>query len=181
MIPAEYYTEVNTKSQLVDSLWDLILDKENWHTYYSFTGKHVDKDLWEKDIFLKKLSEKYVLLVGILSVPPNTVYNWHIDVGNHCRKLGINMLLSNSPSHCLFTDNSDVVLSNTIELQYQPNTYYVLNTQQKHTVINLNTQRYILSVAIVGEHVQGTHIEYDIDSTIKYCDFVNELTRGDYE
>lgn len=182
MLTPEYYTAISTKSTISNLIWEHVQDQFGWVEHYSFSAKQINRDVWIKDNFLKKLSEKYNLLVGILSMPPNTVYNWHIDSGEPHRKLGINMLLSNSPSHCLFTDDKDQVLSNSIELHYAPDTYYVFNTKKQHMVVNLNTPRFLLSVTLLGKndrtnmsYNEMVSANYSEDDAISYDEFIKEL------
>lgn len=182
MQPSDYFTEISTKSEIVDLIWQQVQEQEGWVEHYSFRAKQINRDVWVKDTFLKQLSEKYNLLVGILSMSPNTVYNWHIDSGAPHRKLGINMLLSESPSHCLFTDDKDQVLSNSIELHYAPNTYYVFNTKKQHMVVNLGKPRFLLSVTLLGKNESSdmsynemVSANYSEDDAISYDEFIKEL------
>lgn len=78
---------------------------------------------------------------------PNTCYNWHIDTE---RSVGINMLLSDVNSKCLFSENPNSVVSEFEELVYEPNTYYIFNTQKPHSVLNFEGDRYLFSVEFLG-------------------------------
>lgn len=171
MQASDYYYEIKSKSTITDDTFNLITDPNGWEEHYSFTAKPIPKAIWEKDKFINNLSKKYDLLVGILSMPANSVYNWHVDVGEPHRKMGINMLLTDSPSHCLFTDNDDLVLSDSIELHYQPATYYVFNTTKKHMVINLDKPRCLMSLTLTGK--EG--VMYNKDTCISYEEFLSEV------
>ena len=118
-----------------------------WVAHNAFMARRLPEEIYLKEPFIKKLANKYNLLVGVLFMYPHQVYNWHTD-GN--RRCGINMLLSESPSHCLFSRNSQLTNSDTLELQYQPKTYYVFNTDIPHMVVNLHAPRYLFSVELDG-------------------------------
>jgi hypothetical protein len=49
-------------------------------------------------------------------------------------------------SHCVFTPDKDVVVGEFIELQYQPDTYYIFNTQINHMVLNFEEPRLLLTI-----------------------------------
>jgi len=168
---ADYYHEIKTKSTITDDVFKILLYSDGWEEHYSFNVKRIPKEIWEKDKFINNLSKKYDLLVGILSMPANSIYNWHVDAGDPHRKMGINMLLTDSPSHCLFTDDDDLVLSNSIELHYQPATYYVFNTTKKHMVINLDRPRCLMSLTLTGK--KG--VNYNKDTCISYEEFLSEV------
>jgi hypothetical protein len=81
-------------------------------------------------------------------MPPNTTYNWHVDSD---RKVGLNMLLQDGQSHCLFATEDFGVRCVVEELQYQPNSYYVFNTQVPHMVLNLEQPRYLFSLEFLDK------------------------------
>jgi hypothetical protein len=59
------------------------------------------------------------------------------------------MVLAGYDSACYFgnkTENSDVVISDLIEVPYAPNRCILFNTQHHHGILNRNNTRYLLSL-----------------------------------
>ena len=142
MQPSEYYSEIG-RSNIANEVWSLVNDGAEWKAHNSFLAKQIPEHIYLQEPLLKYLSIKHSLLVGILMMHPFHVYNWHTD-GN--RRCGINLLLSDSPSHCLFTDDETITNSKVIELSYMPTTYYVFNTQVNHMVLNFEQPRLLLTI-----------------------------------
>lgn len=130
----------------------------SWAKYYNFEAIRVHPDLMRRDPFLSYLSKKRKFQAGILRMPPNTCYNWHMDTD---RKVGLNMLLEDDrQSRCVFIAEdrgkasgvaSPEVVFKTRELKYQPSTYYVFNTQKPHMVLNTTRPRYMFSLEFLDE------------------------------
>lgn len=105
-----------------------------WIPYYNFMGLPIPKFILDHDPLFFKLSEKYAFHAGIIRLPPNTCYNWHVDTD---RAVGINMLVFDSgQSRCLFKAGDGEVSFPIEELKYSPDTYYIFNTKVPHTVLN---------------------------------------------
>jgi hypothetical protein len=143
------YTPVLVESTIANELFRYALDSHNWKQYYNFRAVPVpDEILWE-DSFMGNLANKRAFHAGILRMEPGTCYNWHVDTD---RKVGLNMLLSDDgDSRCLFLDGEPGVVFKTQELSYQPDTYYVFNTQVPHMVLNTTRPRYLFSLEFLGQ------------------------------
>lgn len=133
------------KSLIAKELLAHAVETYNWVPYYNFFVTPVPWKILETDPFLVKLSKKRMFHAGILKMDPNTCYNWHIDTD---RKVGVNMLLLGEGSQCLFLEGEPGVVVKTKELKYEPDTYYVFNTQVSHMVITIAT-RYLFSIQFV--------------------------------
>jgi hypothetical protein len=121
----------------------------SWTQYYNFRAVPVPSEILLEDPFMGNLAEKRAFHAGILRMEPNTCYNWHVDTD---RKVGLNMLLSDDgDSRCLFLDGEPGVVFKTQELSYQPDTYYVFNTQVPHMVLNTTRPRYLFSLEFLGQ------------------------------
>jgi hypothetical protein len=84
--------------------------------------------------------------LGILRLSAQWVYSWHQDKD---RQACINLLLSRDHhSHTLFGEpvNKHSITFHAIELRYPPGRYVLFNNQIPHTVINLDGDRYLLSL-----------------------------------
>lgn len=120
-----------------------------WVKYYNFEAIPAHPDLLRRDPFISYLSKKRKFHAGILRMPPNTCYNWHVDTDRH---VGLNMLLADdNKSRCLFIDGEPGVVFNTKELKYQPGTYYAFNTKKPHMVLNTTQPRYLFSLEFLAE------------------------------
>ena len=59
----------------------------------------------------------------------------------------MNLLFSTeNNSHTLFGHQRDSLNKDVIELEYEPETFYLFNNQVPHTVINLDGPRYLFSL-----------------------------------
>ena len=82
--------------------------------------------------------------LGILQMPDHWVYPWHLDQD---RQACINLLISSDHhSHTLFGQSVTNTSIHCLELRYEPGRFYQFNNQGPHTVINLDVNRYLLSL-----------------------------------
>ena len=138
------YTPVPVMASIAKDLYIYAKSSPNWTQYYNFMAVQIPRDILQLDSFLVGLADKRTFHAGVLRMEPNTCYNWHVDTD---RKVGLNMLLSDDgSSRCLFLDGEPGVVFNTRELKYEPETYYVFNTQVPHMVLNTGKPRYLFSV-----------------------------------
>lgn len=122
---------------------------EYWTTYYNFDAIPAPLEILGLDTFIVALSKKRKFHAGILRMKPNTCYNWHIDTD---RKVGLNMLLDEGgDSHCVFVNDKPGVVFKVEELKYEPDSYYVFNTQVAHMVLNTTQPRYLFSLEFLEE------------------------------
>ena len=143
------YIPVPGTSSIAKDLLLYAMGGHSWTQYYNFRAVPVPSEILSEDSFLENLAEKRAFHAGILRMEPNTCYNWHVDTD---RKVGLNMLLSDDGgSRCLFLDGEPGVVFKTRELSYQPDTYYVFNTQVAHMVLNTTKPRYLFSVEFLGD------------------------------
>jgi hypothetical protein len=143
------YMSVPVSASISEKLFQYALGTQNWTQYYNFRAVPVPSEILWEDPFMGNLAEKRAFHAGILRMEPNTCYNWHVDTD---RKVGLNMLLSDDgDSRCLFLDGEPGVVFKTQELSYQPDTYYVFNTQVPHMVLNTTRPRYLFSVEFLGD------------------------------
>ena len=154
------------RSTILDSLLEVASNNEPFERYYNFGMKGVDHRLICEDSFLISLHDAHPFKAAILLIPPNNIYNWHVDDN---RGVAVNMMVSGRDSHCVFTDEDFDIVNGIEELRYEPETYYLFNTQKYHSVINLNNPRYMMS------------IEFNEDKyRLNYDQLVVEYERGDF-
>jgi hypothetical protein len=165
------YLSVTAKSSISKELLSLALNTpvDQWVPYYNFRAIFVPHELLGLDSFIVNLAKLRKFHTGVLCVEPNTCYNWHVDMS---RKVGLNMLLSDDGrSRCLFLDGEPDVVFKTQELKYEPDTYYVFNTQVPHIVLNTEEPRYMFSLEFLEE---------DRDLTFdELCKDIKGMNHGD--
>ena len=105
----------------------------------------ISSDLWKKDRILSKINNIFKIeRCSLLTLDPKGILTYHTD---GTRDVCLNLLLTpNIDSNCYFTDdpyNSSI----KIELVYEPETWYIFNTSNYHSVRNnSNQERFLLSV-----------------------------------
>jgi hypothetical protein len=154
-----YFMPVRTKSTIRDKIIEHSKNDQPWFPYYNFIAKPIPYELLEEDPFFKWLSSRYKYIGGIIKVDPYTTYDWHIDTR---RGVGINMILSpQNPalSKCLFKVNRNEVTTKFTQLIYEPDVYYIFNTQMEHMVLNLKKPRYMLSIEFLKDKDELTYTQ----------------------
>ena len=145
------YLEIPIKSVISKELLAFAISNQNWQEYYNFKAVQVPNELLAKDPFLVSLSERHPFIGGIVQLDPYVCYDWHIDTR---RGVGVNLLLNPEiKSHCLFTTANGAQFPFQ-ELVYKPETFYLFNTQNKHTVINFDQPRYLFTVEFAADKEQ---------------------------
>lgn len=144
------YYQIPSKSLISKELLEFALANQDWTDYYNFKAVQVPLEILIKDPFLVALFRKYTYAAGIVKLNPHSCYDWHIDTR---RGAGVNMLLNfDGVSNCLFAQGEGAQFPFE-ELKYQPDSYYLFNTQSKHMVLNFEAPRYLFT------------IEFEADST----------------
>jgi hypothetical protein len=116
---------------------------KDWDIYFNFSATQLPPKIIRQDALLDWLNKKYAMAVGIICLAPYVCYDWHVDTR---RGVGLNMLLTpDVRSSCLFAKGEGVQFG-VEELVYEPNMFYLFNTQNKHMVLNYDKPRYLLTV-----------------------------------
>ena len=151
------FAAIPKPSTIADSLLTYALSSDQWFKYYNFDAIVAPPELLLSDPFLCYLHCVEPFHAGVLRIPPNTCYNWHVDTDRGC---AVNMLLSAfDTSHCLFAPEPAEVVFPVVELKYRPNTYYVFDTQTPHTVVNGDGYRYLFSVEFFARKGQLSYAQ----------------------
>ena len=141
-----YYSSISIKSnKLFDYLTDLPYDTYNWTEHFGFEAVQLTLEWLEDEYALKAIHNIHpIKQMGVLRVPPFFCYDWHVD---DYRQSCINMLISYGHiSHCFFGKRLGPTGIGINELKYKPYTYYLLNNQEIHSVINFDKPRYMFSL-----------------------------------
>ena len=121
-----------------------------WRPHFGFLAAPLESEWISREPALAAVHAcAPIKQLGILKMPDHWVYHWHRDQN---RQACINLLLSqNHHSHTLFGSAVSATSMHCCELQYRPGIYYLFNNQIPHTVINLDVDRYLLSLEFADE------------------------------
>jgi hypothetical protein len=164
----QFFTAVDGKSTIREKIIEYSKNEEPWFPYYNFIAKPIPYDILEEDPLFKWMKGKYEYIAGVIKVEPYTTYDWHIDTR---RGVGINMILS--PQHpmlskCLFRVTKREATTNFTQLIYEPDVYYIFNTQKEHMVINFKKARYMLSIEFYKDKNELTYEQLCQDIKLNY-------------
>ena len=138
------HTALKVKSTIYDLLKTIAPNKSLvYEDYYGFDVLLIPDEVIDRDEQLAALRKKYPFIAGITRMQPNTAYNWHKDTN---RSGVVNMMIDHVNSHCLFTPEAEARVSEISELNYEPKTYHIFNTQVAHMVVNLEGYRYMFTL-----------------------------------
>ncbi len=118
-----------------------------FQNYFGFEVAKMPLELVLSEPLLESINRKYkIKSAGITKITPYRVYDWHVDIN---RGVSINLLLTPTcKSLVLFAnevkDSNDQL--DFVELIYEPKTFYLINNQIKHCVINFNESRYLFTL-----------------------------------
>lgn len=154
----QFFYELPIPSSIADEALAFAKSTEVWHRYYNFDVALLPVEFAIKEpLFMWLAHNKFNFHVGVLKLPPSTCYKWHADTD---RQVGINMLLEDNGSKCLFAENTEGVSFPVVELVYKPSKYFVFNTRQQHTVLNFADEaRYLLTVEFLGKDRDLTYAD----------------------
>ena len=123
---------------------------------YHWKGCHCPKDVWLQEPILSKIHSQFpIKRAGFLLLEPNRCYDWHIDVSR-----GLTINSSMAPllkSVCAFGRPTSIAHLDFIELKYQPNAFYLFNTQVPHMVMNWEEPRYMFGVEFEQDKTNLTY------------------------
>lgn len=160
------YLKINTKSTIAKEALEYALTSTEWFEYFDFDVILLPEELIKKDAFLTEIFSQFKARAGVIRLRPNVCYNWHTDEE---RGVSINMLLTPEVrSTCLFAAGvGELTQFNIDELVYEPETFYLFNTQNTHMVINYDSPRYLLTV------------EFELDKTqLTFDDLLDKIKKG---
>jgi hypothetical protein len=141
----QYYKKFKIQSTSIATIAPSLVTANLWAKQYGLDIMVVSDEIWYNEPLLRIINQKFPIEIGfIIRIPPNTIYNWHID---GTRAAGINLKLSgDSVSHTMFGEKVDDWNDKFTELDYEFKNFYLFNTQTKHSVINFSSYRYLFTV-----------------------------------
>lgn len=142
----KFYKRINFGPKIINKFYNnkkmesLIL-----YSYFGFEGSPLGPHIYLQETFINDINKIFpIKYAGVIKLNPYRVYNWHVDTE---RRVAINMLLTaHRDSHCLFTEDINQIQIKTVELKYEPETFYLFNTQYPHMVLNGHSDRWLFSV-----------------------------------
>jgi hypothetical protein len=144
-----YFYKLSTQDNIVEKIQQKIFDKNSpWDTRRGFAVLKLPTVLFADSLLFPLIMQ----LRGeptVFKMDPMTAYSWHIDTNRTC---AINMLISGSDSHSFYGVRLDDYNTQLIELMHEHNKYFLVNTKQQHSVVNLNNMRYMLSIGFERPH-----------------------------
>ena len=154
----KFFYKLSFTSTVSDSLKNIVCSNNlSFRNVYGFDLLNLSKYIFVKESKLFSLICKFKGVPLVIKMEPMTFYNWHKDANRQCT---INMIIENTQSYCLFGEPIDDNNTSITELIYKPSTYYLFNTQAKHSVLNLAGTRYLLSIGFDNN---------SYDEILEYC------------
>ena len=115
--------------------------------YYGFAISPLSEQVYLEEPLLNNINSKYKISgCSIIKLDPFRCYKWHQDAQ---RGVSINLLLSPESRSTVLFGNSVLDSEDQFEItefEYEPNYFYLFNTQAMHTVINYEQPRYLFSL-----------------------------------
>lgn len=144
----DFFTKLNLNSKIAASILDKVKTESSieWKRVLqqNVYGLSIDDFILDQKIheMIKHFSIEDRLSVFKYDI--NSCYNWHIDKN---RMSALNMVLDGFDSVCVFGRPGPVdSITDMQQLNYAPNTYYLLNTHRHHMVLNFSQVRYVVSI-----------------------------------
>jgi hypothetical protein len=158
----DLYYKLNLVDTVSDQLVGQATTRQDWFSSNGFNILKIDKTMFrESSLFSVML--KFNASPLLFKINPMTWYDWHTDSTRQC---AINLLLTGYNSHCFFGNRENRDLVQLTELTYEPNTYYLLNTQTKHAVLNFTETRYLLSIGFNSPASYQEILKYCVDNNL---------------
>ena len=139
------FKKFNIQSIIVSKNYKRLIQEAVWSHDVGFKNFSIPKFVWMTEPLLKVVNEQFPIeRCVVLEMLANSVYNWHTDF---FRGASINMkLITENRSHTFFGQTLDDFSDSFVELNYEKDTFYLFNTQYKHSVVNFDTTRYMFSL-----------------------------------
>lgn len=144
---SNFFYEITEPYQNIEAVKKYIPTAEwQWIPYMTVASNFYENI--HSDPFIKDIATKFNGRLTLYKFPANQVYHWHKDASIGC---SLNMVLEEYNSHSLFSysDKANKYVEPIVELKYKPETWYIFNSQERHTVINLDDKDRILFTLIM--------------------------------
>jgi hypothetical protein len=158
----ELFLKIENKSVISTLILGYASNTTNWTTKNGFLITTVPDMLLKFDPFLANMKQTFGGNAIIFKMNPNSFYRFHVD---EKRAVAINLLIDGFDGDFYFgtQGTSEEVTENIIKCDYEPDTYFLINTKEKHAVLNRSTTRYVLSLGFKN-HNFSTVRDYCIEN-----------------
>lgn len=161
LMPEHNYSQLGPLKDFLDTC------EFSWKPYfyiYDSENNPIPSGFYD-DPLIRKVKNIFGGYFSFYKVPARTVYRWHKDYKSKCC---FNLVFKKYHSHTLFsTDCPYDQVDHIEELEYEPNQWYLFNTQIKHMVVNLDAEdRYLVTYRFRDENVTFETVK---DWYLKYC------------
>ena len=144
--PDECYVNLGC-STVIQNYFDTNLNNLEYGKHLEFAVSVIPRDVYLSEPLLKEVDTQHkILRCAIMRLDKYRCYNWHIDKE---RGAGINLLLTPNIKSLVYFGERDTGSRyniSFIEMKYEPNTFYLFNTQISHTVYNFDETRYVFTL-----------------------------------
>jgi hypothetical protein len=160
----EFYHRLATPCVIKDQLLDMVKNNRGWELRYELKSiVPRDLDLFRTDPVINRLLEEFDPKPVILTMEPNSFYNWHDDPNRTC---SINMLITGDDSICMFGTSRPGGYFKINELSYTPGHFYILNTKEQHAVYNRTGPRAVLSLGFKLPHAYNDLVNFCVQNDL---------------
>lgn len=156
---SKFYFQTGQTYSNPDKLLEFIKQDSKWEWIPNFyVCRNFKYELFQ-DSFLESLNEKFGGFLSLYKLPAKCMYAWHTD-GRHM--WAINMVLDTFSSHTLFKVNNFKPLTYFEELTYRPLEWVIFNTQESHTVLNLDNRDRVLATYRIAANNSNPYSYQDV-------------------
>lgn len=142
------FIKLSTETENIQNYFKDNLDNLQWHEHESLWNLAlVPLDVLLENPTLKLINNEFEIEgAGFIKMDPFQCYKWHVD---YSRGPAINLHMNpfEEVSLCLFeTEEINRERVKYLTLNYQPDTFYLFNTQINHTIITFARPRYLFTL-----------------------------------
>lgn len=155
------FIKINNDTSNIIDYFQNNFDNLNWQEHESLWNLAlIPLDILLTNSTLKIINKHFEIEgAGIIKMDPFECYKWHVDFS---RGPAINLHLNcfESLSLCLFEEkelNKERI--KYLSLNYQPDTFYLFNTQVPHMILNFSKPRYLFTLQFKRNKDELTYSE----------------------
>lgn len=142
------FIKLSTNTENIQIYFKDNFDKLNWHEHESLWNLAlVPLDVLLENPTIRNINKKFQIEgAGFIKMDPFECYKWHVDFS---RGPAINLHMNplEELSLCLFeSEEINKERIKYITLNYQPETFYLFNTQVNHSIITFSRTRYLFTL-----------------------------------
>lgn len=147
ILEKDCFIKINKDTQNIVDYFNNNFNNLNWHEHESLWNLAlVPLDVLLQNPTLAKINNIFEIEgAGFIKMDPRQCYKWHVD---YSRGPAINLQMNTEiQSLCLFeTEELNKERVKYLELKYQPDTFYLFNTQINHSIITFSETRYLFTL-----------------------------------